>query len=480
MSDRPTISTLPAGGRYSVATLNSNFQALRDEFDNILGTNGTAGDNNTMSGNLNMGGNNITNAGSVLDTSGNDLSLEAGYAAEWANKAEDSLVSSLAGGDQSNDYSALHQATKAAASKTAAASSATASASSATTASTQATNAATSASTATTKAAAAATSATASASSATAAASSATAAASSATGAATSETNATSVISSIGLNYNFDTSTTMADPGTGDFRLNHATVASVTAISLDATTNDTGNPDLSDFIATWDDSTSTIGGYIVGKKVGTPATFFVYSVSTVADNTGWLQLTVAHVASSGSWSSGNDCILQFSRSGDKGSTGDHAGVLMAWESTTTDTDQGAGKVWLNNGTASSANILYMDDVEAGGTSINSYVDSWDDITNATARGRILVSKNSAPENFHIYNVTGSVSSASTYSKVTVTHVVSGGTISDADAVSVHFAFSGQDGSGDLTAANNLSDVSNAATSLNNIGGVGIGIVLALG
>jgi hypothetical protein len=314
MSDRPTISTLPAGGRYSIATLNSNFQALRDEFDNILGTNGTGGDNNTMSGNLNMGGNNITNAGSVLDTSGNDLSLQAGYAAEWANKAEDSLVSSLAGGDQSNDYSALHQANKAAASKTAAASSATASAGSATTAATQATNAATSATTATTKAAAAATSATASASS-------ATAAASSATGAATSETNATSIISSIGLNYNFDTSTTMADPGAGDFRLNHATVASVTAISLDATTNDTGNPDLSDFVATWDDSTSAIGGYIVGKKVGTPATFFVYSVTTVADNTGWLQLTVVHVASSGSWSSGNDCILQFSRSGDKGDTG---------------------------------------------------------------------------------------------------------------------------------------------------------------
>jgi len=349
MSDRPTISTLPAGGRYSIATLNSNFQALRDKFDDVLGTNGTAGANNTMSGNLNMGGNTITNAGSILDTSGNDLSLEAAYAAEWANKAEDSLVSALAGGDQVDDYSSLHHAAKNSASATAAASSATSAASSATTAATQATNAATSATTATTQASAASTSATA-------AASSATAAASSATGAATSETNATSIISSVGLNYNFDTSTTMADPGTGDFRLNHATVASVTAISVDATTNDTGNPDLSDFVATWDDSTSTIGGYIVGKKVGTPATFFVYSVSAVTDNTGWLQLTVAHVASSGTWSSGNDCIFQFSRSGDKGDTG----------------------------------------------------------------------------------------------------------------------------SGDLTSSNNLSDVSNAATSLNNLGGVGLGIVLALG
>lgn len=42
------------------------------------------------------------------------------YAEEWANKAEDSLVSSAAGGDGVDDYSALHWANKAATSKTAA------------------------------------------------------------------------------------------------------------------------------------------------------------------------------------------------------------------------------------------------------------------------------------------------------------------------------------------------------------------------
>jgi len=290
MADRPTISSHPSGGRYSVATLNTNFQALRDEFDNVIGTNGVAGDNNSMSNNLDMNGNNVINAGSILDGSGVDLALQAGYAEEWASKAEDSLVSVAAGGNLVDEYSSLHHSAKSDASATASASSATSAASSATTATAQAT-------TATTQASAASTS---------------------ATNAATSATNATSVISSIGLNYNFDTSTTMADPGTGDFRLNNGTVASVTAISLDATTNDTGNPDLSDFVATWDDSTNTIAGYIVGKKVGTPATFFVFSVSAVADNTGWLQLTVSHVTSSGTWSSGNDCIFQFSRSGDKG------------------------------------------------------------------------------------------------------------------------------------------------------------------
>lgn len=41
---------------------------------------------------------------------------EVTYAAEWANKAEDSLVSAAAGGDLVDDYSALHWANKAAAS----------------------------------------------------------------------------------------------------------------------------------------------------------------------------------------------------------------------------------------------------------------------------------------------------------------------------------------------------------------------------
>lgn len=45
----------------------------------------------------------------------NDLSDAIDYSTEWANRAEDSLVSTAAGGDQVDDYSALHHAAKAAA-----------------------------------------------------------------------------------------------------------------------------------------------------------------------------------------------------------------------------------------------------------------------------------------------------------------------------------------------------------------------------
>lgn len=140
------------------------------------------------------------------------------YAEEWATKAENSLISTDAGGDGSTDYSSLHHSAKAsiaqtasevaqaaseaaqalaetsetnaATSATAAASSASSAASSASSASTSETNAATSATAATTQAGIATTSATNAATSATNAATSETNAAASASAASTSATNA--------------------------------------------------------------------------------------------------------------------------------------------------------------------------------------------------------------------------------------------------------------------------------------------------
>ena len=208
--------------------------------------------------------------------------------------------------------------------------SATAAATSATAAASSASGASGSASTATTKASEASTSATASASSATAAATSATASASSATASASSATasasSATASEASAGAlawKYTFDNSTTMADPGTGEIRLNHGTLSSVTAIAFDATTADTGNPDVSDLIASLDDGTnSTHEGYIFIRKSGAPATFMAYNVTAaVADNTGWLQVTVTHASSGGSLSNADTLYVSFSRSGNVGATG---------------------------------------------------------------------------------------------------------------------------------------------------------------
>ena len=122
--------------------------------------------------------------------------------------------------------------------------------------------------------------------------------------------------------FTFAASTTMGDPGTGTFRLNNATVGSVTAIAFDAASADTGNPDISDYIATWGASDSTVKGHIVLRKSGTPATFAVFTVgAAVTDNTGWLQVTVTHVDSAGTWSASDTAFVQFIRAGDKGAAG---------------------------------------------------------------------------------------------------------------------------------------------------------------
>ena len=157
-----------------------------------------------------------------------------------------------------------------------------------------------------------------------------------------------------------------------------------------------------------------------------------------------------------------------------------AGISMTWETATTDTDQGVGKVWANNATLSSATVLYFDDVERNSVSINALIDSLDDPT-ATNSATIYIQEAGSATAGVVFHCSGSVSSASTYSKVTVSHVATFGTLADGDVVGVTIAFSGNNGGGgDLESSNNLSDVDSASTSLTNIGGVGLGLVLALG
>lgn len=133
---------------------------------------------------------------------------------------------------------------------------------------------------------------------------------------------AEAAVNAVAYQFTFDSSTTMADPGTGDFRLNNATLASVTAIAVDALSSVAGNPDVSDGLAAWGGSGSTNKGQIKITKSGTPATFALYNITAaVTDNTGWLEITVTHVASNGTFSAADVCYLQNARTGDVGSQG---------------------------------------------------------------------------------------------------------------------------------------------------------------
>ena len=267
----------------------------------------------------------------ITDTSGK------GSAKEWATEAEDNTV-------DGTSYSALHHAAKGAASATAAASSA----STASTAATNATNYATKVDGAVTgtdfsaKAwAIGGTNVTDTASRGAAkewaieaedntvagagtysalhysakASASATAAASSATSAAASS----AASSAAGLTYTYSTTTADADPGTGVIRFNNGTLSSATAAYMDDT--DANSVDVSTYLLTWDDSSTTSNrGTVKMVKSGTPSTYALYNITGAStDASGYVKLALTHVASNGSFSNSDTVIIHNTRTGDTGS-----------------------------------------------------------------------------------------------------------------------------------------------------------------
>lgn len=147
---------------------------------------------------------------------------------------------------------------------------------------------------------------------------------------ATGATGATGAAGSDGgIRWTFDSSTTMADPGTGDLRLNNAALGSVTEIAISALNAETGNPDLSGWVSTWDDSTTTAHrGQILLRKASAPENFALLDLtSDVTDNTTWLTMTVAVIDSAGSFSAADTLFVSFYRTGDKGLDGTGSGTL---------------------------------------------------------------------------------------------------------------------------------------------------------
>lgn len=126
-----------------------------------------------------------------------------------------------------------------------------------------------------------------------------------------------------GIKWLYDSSTSMADPGSGEIRFNHAMLSSVTAIAVSATGS---GSDVSDFVATWDNSTNTTkANIVIREEAGSVAA--VFSLSAVTDNTDWLQLTVAYVSGSLSLTAADPLYLVPLLVGDKGIDGALSGSV---------------------------------------------------------------------------------------------------------------------------------------------------------
>lgn len=124
MAKRPTTTSITTG-HASITALNANITALKEGFDNTLSRDGSSP--NTMSADLDLNGNDITNVATITDATGTDIV---------------SAVTTLKNQAATSATAAATSATAAASSQTAAASSQTAAASSQTAAASSATSAA--------------------------------------------------------------------------------------------------------------------------------------------------------------------------------------------------------------------------------------------------------------------------------------------------------------------------------------------------
>ncbi len=244
-----------------------------------------------------------------------------------------------------------------------------------------------------------------------------------------------------GYFYKFDTGTSDTDPGAGEIAFNNGTYASATEIYIDDA--DSNGVTVSTDILTWDDSTSTIRGNLMIYDINDRSTYARFNITGAStDASGYVKLTVTHVASNNTFSAADELSVHFSRSGNKGDTGStgatgstgstgatgaagtNSQLAMTFSNSTSDADPGAGKIAFNNGTLSSVSILYVDDADDASADISSFVQSWDDVTNTTARGIVTVTKEGTPSTYALFKVSGAVTDASGYTKVPVTHVVS--------------------------------------------------------
>tara|TARA_R100001129_G_scaffold38511_1_gene25924 strand:+ start:62 stop:1945 length:1884 start_codon:yes stop_codon:yes gene_type:complete len=127
-----------------------------------------------------------------------------------------------------------------------------------------------------------------------------------------------------GLLYTFSTTTSDADPGAGVIRLNNGTLGSVSQIFIDDSTAASGNPDVSAFILTWDDSTQTSDrGQVTITKKSAQQNFATYKISGAStDASGYVKLAVTHVVSNGSFSNSDAVLVSFVRTGNAGSLAD--------------------------------------------------------------------------------------------------------------------------------------------------------------
>jgi hypothetical protein len=122
------------------------------------------------------------------------------------------------------------------------------------------------------------------------------------------------------FDYNYLTNTTESDPGSGNLKFNN-TLTTATALFIDIL--DINAVDVTNYLQTIDDSTSTIKGHFRVSETADPDNYVYYAINGPhAHDTGYFHVPIAYLSGSvTSFPDGLDVTITFVRTGDKGDTG---------------------------------------------------------------------------------------------------------------------------------------------------------------
>lgn len=110
-------------------------------------------------------------------------------------------------------------------------------------------------------------------------------------------------------------------------------------------------------------------------------------------------------------------------------------------STTTTSDPGAGKIRFNNATLSSVTEIAIDDSTSAGADVSAFILTWDDAA-SSIKGTVFVQKRTSPSTIAIFNITGTSTDESGWTRLVVTYVTHNGSLAANDPISVAFAAAG--------------------------------------
>lgn len=184
--------------------------------------------------------------------------------------------------------------------------------------------------------------------------------------------------------WTFDSATSASDPGSNKFKLNSATISSVTSIVISETGQ--GGGDLSAWLASFDDSTNASHrGTLYIIQANDSSKYAIFTTGTVTDSGPFDQIALTYVAGPGGFTNGAVCAMSFTRSGNAGAgSGDVVGPASATNNGIVIWDGTTGKLVKNS--AAVGNLAYLNTV--GNTEIGTNVVTLDKLATQAA-GTVL-------------------------------------------------------------------------------------------